>query len=110
MELSTRMLGRTEQKITLLGLGGEGVLRTFGRDKAASALINRALDLGITYFESARAYSGSEAYYGKALGERRKDIFLASKSHDRTTEGRACPPARDAREHADRPSGPLAGA
>jgi aryl-alcohol dehydrogenase-like predicted oxidoreductase len=87
MELSTRTLGRTEQKITLLGLGGEGVLRTFGRDKEASALINRALDLGITYCESARAYSGSEAYYGNALGERRKDIFLTSKSHDRTKKG-----------------------
>lgn len=81
------MLGRTEQKVTLLGLGGEGVLRTFGQDKAASALINRALDLGLTYCESARAYSGSEAYYGKALGERRKDIFLTSKSHDRTRKG-----------------------
>jgi aryl-alcohol dehydrogenase-like predicted oxidoreductase len=87
MELSTRILGRTKQKVTLLGLGGEGVLRTFGQDKAASALINRALDLGLTYFESARAYSGSEAYYGNALGERRKDIFLTSKSHDRSKKG-----------------------
>jgi len=50
-------------------------------------LINRALDLGLTYCESARAYSGSEAYYGKALGERRNDIFLTSKSHDRTRKG-----------------------
>ena len=45
------------------------------------------MDLGITYFESARAYAGSETYYGMALGERRKDIFLASKSHDRTVDG-----------------------
>jgi aryl-alcohol dehydrogenase-like predicted oxidoreductase len=87
MELSTRVLGRTKQKVSLLGLGGEGVLRTFGQNKAASALINRALDLGLTYFESARAYSGSEAYYGNSLGERRKDIFLTSKSHDRTKKG-----------------------
>lgn len=81
------MLGQTGQKITLLGLGGEGVLRTFGRDKEAVSLINRALDLGIGYFESARAYSGSESYYGKALGERRSAIFLTSKSHDRTRKG-----------------------
>jgi predicted aldo/keto reductase-like oxidoreductase len=32
-------------------------------------------------------YSGSEGYYGKALGERRKDIFLTSKSHSRDREG-----------------------
>jgi aryl-alcohol dehydrogenase-like predicted oxidoreductase len=91
MTLPTRVLGRTGQKVSLLGLGGEGVLRTFGRDNAATALINRAIDLGITYFESARAYSGSEAYYGKALGERRRDIFLASKSHDRSKKGALAP-------------------
>lgn len=87
MALGTRILGKTGQKVTLLGLGGEGVLRTFGRDKEANSLVNRALDLGIGYFESARAYSGSESYYGKALGDRRNRIFLTSKSHDRTREG-----------------------
>lgn len=73
--------------MTILGLGGEGVLRTVGRGRDAERLINRALDLGITYCESARAYSGSEAYYGQALRERRKDIFLASKSHARDKAG-----------------------
>jgi aryl-alcohol dehydrogenase-like predicted oxidoreductase len=87
MTIPVRILGRTGQRVTILGLGGEGVLRTFGQDKAATALVNRALDLGITYCESARAYSGSEAYYGKALGERRKEIFLASKSHNRDKKG-----------------------
>ncbi len=87
MTIPTRILGRTGQRVTILGLGGEGVLRTFGQDKAATALVNRALDLGITYCESARAYSGSEAYYGKALGVRRKEIFLASKSHNRDKKG-----------------------
>jgi predicted aldo/keto reductase-like oxidoreductase len=87
MTSPTRILGRTRQRVTILGLGGEGVLRTVGQDKAAAALINRALDLGITYCESARAYSGSEAYYGKALGERRRQIFLASKSHNRDKKG-----------------------
>lgn len=71
----------------MLGLGGEGVLRTFGREQDAAALINRALDLGVTYCESARAYAGSESYYGKALHGRRRDVFLTSKSHDRTRAG-----------------------
>ena len=87
MTIAKRTLGKTGQEVTVLGLGGEGVLRTFGREKDAAALVNRALDLGITYCESARAYSGSESYYGKALKERRKDIFLTSKSHDRTKQG-----------------------
>jgi aryl-alcohol dehydrogenase-like predicted oxidoreductase len=71
----------------MIGLGGEGVLRTFGRESEARALIDSAIDLGITYFESARAYSGSESYYGSALGQRRKDIFLTSKSHARDKQG-----------------------
>jgi predicted aldo/keto reductase-like oxidoreductase len=70
-----------------MGLGGEGVLRTFGYEQEAYELINRAIDLGINYFESARAYSGSESYYGLALKERRKDVFLTSKSHARDKEG-----------------------
>lgn len=87
MTLPVRQLGKTGRQVTLLGLGGEGVLRTFGQDRAAIALIERALDLGITYYESARAYSGSESYYGKALKARRGEIFLTSKSHDRTKRG-----------------------
>jgi aryl-alcohol dehydrogenase-like predicted oxidoreductase len=87
MAFPKRRLGRTGVDVTILGLGGEGVLRTSGRDREAAALINRALDLGITYCESARAYAGSESYYGKALRERRKDVFLTSKSHARDKRG-----------------------
>jgi predicted aldo/keto reductase-like oxidoreductase len=85
--LPKRPLGKTGEEISILGLGGEGILRTFGQEKDAVALIQRAIDLGINYFESARAYSGSESYYGEALKQRRRDIFLASKSHERTADG-----------------------
>jgi aryl-alcohol dehydrogenase-like predicted oxidoreductase len=85
--LPKRQLGKTGVEVTILGLGGEGILRTFGQEKEAVPLIERAIDLGITYFESARAYSGSESYYGMALKERRREIFLASKSHERTGDG-----------------------
>ena len=87
MPILKRKLGKTGVEVTILGLGGEGILRTFGQEREASALLNRAIDLGITYFESARAYSGSEAYYGAALRERRKGIFLTSKSHARDKKG-----------------------
>ena len=85
--MGKRPLGRTGFQATIMGLGGEGVLRTFGYEKEAYALINRALDLGINYFESARAYDGSESYCGLALRERRQEIFLASKSHARDKKG-----------------------
>jgi predicted aldo/keto reductase-like oxidoreductase len=87
MKIPKRKLGKTGAEVTIMGLGGEGLLRTFGREKEACDLIERAIDLGINYFESARAYSGSESYYGSALGERRKDIFLTSKSHARDKRG-----------------------
>ncbi|MBS3907370.1 MAG: aldo/keto reductase [Syntrophaceae bacterium] len=85
--LPKRPLGKTGEEISILGLGGEGMLRTHDEEEKAVALIRRALDLGITYFESARAYASSESYYGMALQERRRDIFLASKSHERTGDG-----------------------
>ena len=87
MRIPQRKLGKTGVNVTIMGLGGEGVLRTFGHEKEAERLINSAIDLGINYFESARAYSGSESYYGIALKGRRKDIFLTSKSHARDRKG-----------------------
>ncbi|MCJ7705871.1 MAG: aldo/keto reductase [Desulfobacterales bacterium] len=85
--LPKRPLGKTGEEISILGLGGEGILRTHDEEEKAVPLIRRALDLGITYFESARAYANSESYYGMALQERRRDIFLTSKSHERTGDG-----------------------
>ena len=82
-----RKLGRTGVEVSILGLGGEGVLRTVGREQEEDTLINTAIDLGINYMESARAYSESEAYYGLALRERRQQVFLASKSHARDKKG-----------------------
>lgn len=85
--LPKRPLGKTGEEISILGLGGEGILRTHDEEEKAVSLIRRALDLGITYFESARAYASSESYYGMALQERRREIFLASKSHERSGDG-----------------------
>ena len=47
----------------------------------------RAIDLGLNYVEAARAYAGSESYYGLVLKERRDEIFLTSKSHARDKKG-----------------------
>ena len=82
-----RRLGKTNVDVTILGLGGEGILRTYGHEREAYELINRAIDLGINYFDSAKAYAGCESYHGKALKERRKNIFLAGKSHARDRKG-----------------------
>lgn len=82
-----RRLGKTGVEVSILGLGGEGVLRSYGHENTADAIINTAIDLGINYLESARAYGGSEAYYGAALKGRRDKVFLASKTHARDRKG-----------------------
>ncbi len=84
-----RRLGKTGAEVTILGLGGEGVLRSYGREKEAAALIDAALELGVNYMESARAYSGSENYIGDNLKGRREKVFLATKSHARDKKGAA---------------------
>jgi aryl-alcohol dehydrogenase-like predicted oxidoreductase len=76
--------------VTVFGLGGEGVLRTHGRDVQADAVIAAAVAAGVTYFDSARAYAGSEGYYGRfwsAHPEARARVFITSKSASRDATG-----------------------
>ncbi len=85
--LPTRPLSNSGHDVTLFALGGEGVLRTHGRTQEAVRVIHRALDHGVNYCDTAPAYDSSMDYYGAALGARRREIFLASKTHSRTRDG-----------------------
>jgi aryl-alcohol dehydrogenase-like predicted oxidoreductase len=88
--IQTRTFGRNGPPITAVGLGGEGILRTHGKTEAARAVIREALEQGITYFDSARAYAGSQEYYGTIWSqnpELRNGVFQASKSASRDREG-----------------------
>ncbi len=78
------------QTVGRVGLGGEGVLRTFGKGNEANAVIREAFARGITYWDSAHAYAGSEAYYGSFWQEHKSDrrrIFQTSKSARRNRKG-----------------------
>jgi aryl-alcohol dehydrogenase-like predicted oxidoreductase len=78
------------RNVTCVGLGGEGVLRTYGRAKEAEKVISEAIAQKITYFDCARVYADSERYYGAIWGknpELRKSIFQASKSASRDRRG-----------------------
>jgi predicted aldo/keto reductase-like oxidoreductase len=84
--IDTRIFGNTRQKVTLTGLGGEGVLRTHGRISEARGVIKEAIAQGINYFDSARVYDDSELYYGyiwKEVPEIRASVFQSSKSASR---------------------------
>ena len=72
------------------GLGGEGVLRTEGRDPEAQAMLTAAYHGGIRYFDSAPAYAGSEQYLGRFWNSHpawKAASFQTSKSAGRSEEG-----------------------
>ncbi len=79
--MKQRSIGNTGSKVSALGLG----CNNFGLridTEASRAVIHKALDLGITFWDTADVYGkrgGSETCLGQFLGPRRKDIFLASK-------------------------------
>ena len=86
--LPTRILGRTGAKVSILAFGcGSRFLAYHEEDKAIGAL-NRALDLGITYVDTAYAYGNglSETRVGKVMSTRRKQVFLATKMQERDGE------------------------
>lgn len=88
--MKTVSFGRQQRQVTVVGLGGEGVLRTYGRESEARSVIRQAVEQGITYFDSARVYSDSEVYYGSVWQEDpalRQSIFQTSKSASRTRSG-----------------------
>jgi predicted aldo/keto reductase-like oxidoreductase len=81
--IPTRVFGKTGIDVTITGLGGEGVLRTYGQEDDARRVIREAVVRGITYYDCARAYAGSEKYYGLVWSmypDDRTRIFQTSKS------------------------------
>ena len=83
MTLPTRVLGRSDLTVSALGLGCMGMSDFYGdRDESeAVATIHRALDLGVTFFDTADMYGPhtNEQLVGRALGSRRDDVVLATK-------------------------------
>ncbi|MDF5736261.1 MULTISPECIES: aldo/keto reductase [unclassified Nostoc] len=84
-----RVLGGTEVKLPIFGLGGAGQtpLSWEGKESDATAIIQRALELGIRYFDTATSYGPSEDYLGKVLPPHRSKLFLASKTDKRDRDG-----------------------
>jgi len=79
--MQERNLGRSGLRVSVVGLG----CNNFGRriDPAQSRrVVDRAIDCGITLFDTADIYGergGSETILGQILGERRRQIVLATK-------------------------------
>ena len=78
------ILGRTGLEISRSGFGALPIQRVSFEE--AARLLNRALDAGINYIDTARAYSDSEAKIGAGVGNRRNEFFIATKTHAKTGE------------------------
>jgi aryl-alcohol dehydrogenase-like predicted oxidoreductase len=89
--MPTRNLGRTGYRVGIFSLGGQAAVEQPDNEAVAVPILERALDLGVNYVDTASAYGGlqrwSQRYIGKVMERRRKEAFLTSKTRDRTRDG-----------------------
>jgi predicted aldo/keto reductase-like oxidoreductase len=78
-------LGKTNMLVSRLGFGGIPIQRLSEDD--AVAVVKRCLELGITFLDTANAYTTSEERIAKAIAGRREGLVLATKSLSRKREG-----------------------
>lgn len=89
--MPTRNLGRTGHRVGLFSLGCQAALEQPDNEAVALPILERALDLGVNYLDTSARYGGearwSERYVGQVLKRRRGQVFVATKTHDRTRDG-----------------------
>jgi len=87
-EIPMRTLGKTGLRVTMIGLGGyhAGLPE---KEEDSTAIIHRALDLDINFFDNADCYQEglAEERMGKALEGRRDKIYLMTKVDQRDAKG-----------------------
>ncbi|MFH1351292.1 MAG: aldo/keto reductase [Pseudomonadota bacterium] len=79
------VIGKTGLEVNRLGFGGIPIQRV-DEDQAVET-VRRAVEKGVDFIDTARAYSTSERRIGMALRETDKKVVIASKSHNRTSDG-----------------------
>ncbi|MDE3149028.1 MAG: aldo/keto reductase [Acidobacteriota bacterium] len=86
-DIPRRVFGKTGERVTIIGQAGGRFPMCSYED--AKAITQRAYQLGVRYFDTARIYWGgrSEEVYGDVLPPFRKHIFLTTKSPQRTRQG-----------------------
>ena len=91
--LSKRRLGKTGEMVSCIGFGSGTRFCSIENEDAAQALLEKAFDFGINYFDTAGSYTRrpierlSEKRLGEFLKARRKEIFLATKIDPRDRDG-----------------------
>ena len=81
-KMPMRAFGKTGAKVPILAFGGGSRYLMYPDADEAIAVLNRAIDLGITYIDTAHEYGAngeSETRIGEVMKTRRKEVFLATK-------------------------------
>jgi aryl-alcohol dehydrogenase-like predicted oxidoreductase len=93
--MEQRQLGRSGLTVSALGLGGNNFGMKLEPSEAA-AVVHRALDEGITHFDTAESYGGgrSEEMLGAALASRRHEVVIATKFGGRGPQIAVAPGSR----------------
>jgi len=84
-KLERRALGRTGERLSIIGFGGIVVMNATTQE--ASSRVAEAVDNGVNYFDVAPSYGNAEDMLGPALEPYRKNVFLACKTTDRSRDG-----------------------
>ncbi len=97
--MNYRRLGRTGLQVSEISLGTVELGLDYGvpvagehlrpAEAEAARLLNRALDLGVNFIDTARAYGASEEVIGRGLKSRRREYILASKLAPIREEGQS---------------------
>lgn len=84
----TRVLGRTGIRVPILGFGSGSRFLMYKEEDAALRALNRAIDLGIRYLDTAHDYGGgkSEERIGRMMPSRRGEVVLATKIPSRKAD------------------------
>jgi len=87
--MPTHSFGKTGFKVGVLSLGGQATLEQKGKEEQSEKIINRAIDLGVNYIDTAASYGGgvSQLNIGRVMKTRRNEVWLSTKTHERTYDG-----------------------
>ena len=85
--LERRALGKTGEKLSVIGFGG--IVVSKATTEQAAERVRAAIEAGVNYFDVAPSYGNAEDMLGPALEGYRKGVFLACKTQGRTKEAAA---------------------
>jgi aryl-alcohol dehydrogenase-like predicted oxidoreductase len=82
--MNYRQLGRTDMRVSEVSFGAWAIGGSWGpvRDEESYAALNRAVDLGVNFIDTADVYGDgrSEQLIGRLLNERKEEVFVATKA------------------------------